>query len=73
MLIIKEIIRAITIIESIPVPHHIIINGPSATLGNEFNTVKYGSTILDSVSFNHNIDAINRPRNDAIKKLTNVS
>lgn len=40
ILIIKDIIRAIKIIEFVLVPTQIIINGPNATFGREFMTVK---------------------------------
>ena len=42
-------------------PSEIIINGPSATFGNEFNIVKYGSNIFDSFLLNHKIDDIINP------------
>jgi hypothetical protein len=41
-------------------PAHIIISGPKATLGREFNTVKNGSYTLAINLFHHNIDAIKR-------------
>ena len=50
-----------------------IINGPSATLGRELITVRYGSNTFDKNLFDHNIVAIIIPKIDAIEKLKTVS
>jgi len=59
---IKEIARAITIIEPVPEPTHIIMIGPRATFGRLFNTTKNGSKTLDKNLESHKIIAIQKPR-----------
>ena len=54
-------------------PNQIIINGPKATLGSEFNTVRYGSIILDSLLKYHRIVDIIIPKIVEIIKLINIS
>ena len=73
ILIIDEISSAINIIEFIFAPIHIIIIGPSATLGKLFKIVKYGSIILDNKLFHHSILAITIPVNIDNTKLKIVS
>ena len=46
MVIITDINNAITIIDFILAPTHIIRIGPNDTLGREFKIVKYGSITL---------------------------
>lgn len=73
MLKIKDIISAITTIELVLAPNHIMIRGPRATLGRELIIVKYGSTISEIVLLSHKRDAIINPIIEAIEKLINVS
>ena len=54
-------------------PRYIIINGPSATFGSEFNIVKYGSSIFDKVSFVYNKSAIINDNIDVIVKDSSTS
>ena len=53
MVLNTDISIAISIIDFIPAPHHIIISGPSDTFGNELRTVRYGSRILAIFLFHH--------------------
>ena len=50
--------KLIKIIENVPAPNQIIIKGPRATLGREFNMVKYGSVTLARFGNHHNMAAI---------------
>lgn len=63
----------IKIIELVLAPIHIIISGPKDTLGSEFSTVKYGSSIFATVLLLHSILAIIRLMMLAKEKLINVS
>ena len=69
----NEIIKLITIIEFILAPAHIIISGPNATLGREFNIVRYGSITLEINLFHHRRVDVNKPIIVAIRKLNNTS
>ncbi len=73
ILINDDISRAIKIIELVDAPTQIIIRGPNATFGNEFKTVKYGSTTSYRKLFHHRIDATINPKTEATVKLNNVS
>ena len=73
IVIIKEIIKLITIIELILAPAHIIINGPNATLGSELRIVKYGSKTFDRNLFHQRIIDVINPIIVAIIKLKNTS
>ena len=57
----NDINKAISIIDFIFAPDHIMINGPKDTFGNEFIIVRYGSIIFDMFLFHHIIVAIIRP------------
>ena len=54
-------------------PTQIMINGPKATLGKEFNTVKYGSITLAITLLLQSITAIMNPIIVAIEKLIKTS
>ena len=73
MLTIIEISMAIVIIPLVLAPIHIIIIGPNATLGSEFNTVKYGSHIFDKVLKLYNIIEIIKDKIVVIINDINVS
>ena len=64
---------AINIIEFILAPTQIIINGPSATFGSEFNIVRYGSIIFDIFLLLQSMIATIIPIIVAIEKLTKTS
>ena len=70
---IKEINKAIIIIELILAPNIIIIIGPKATFGKLLITVKYGSTTLYTNSLYQRIIAATVPNTVAKEKLINVS
>ena len=65
----KEIIKLITIIDLILAPAQIIISGPRATLGRELIIVKYGSNTLDKNLFHQRIVATIKLIIDAMEKL----
>ena len=65
----KDIIKLITIIELILAPTQIIINGPSATLGNEFKIVKNGSITFLKKEFHQRSVAIIKPNTSDISEL----
>ena len=73
IVIIKEISNAIKMIEVIPAPAHIIIIGPSATLGKLFKIVRYGSNTLARNGNHHRMEAMKVPINVPNKKLIIVS
>jgi len=60
-------------IELVLAPTQIIIRGPRATFGREFNIVKYGSITSEINLFHQRIVAIINPTKEAMKKLINVS
>ena len=75
-LIIVEIVEIksdINIIEFWLAPAHIIIIGPSATLGKLFNIVRYGSNTCDENGLNHKNAATTIPINEPNKKLISIS
>ena len=75
MIIVTNVLmsKAIKIIELVLAPTQMIINGPKATLGKEFNIVKYGSTTLAIVLLLQRIVAMINPRMVAIEKLMKTS
>src|SRR5574344_542054 len=68
-----EISRAITIIDLILAPAHIIISRPNDTLGKLLIIVKYGSITLARNLFHHKILAIKIPIKVPSEKLISVS
>ena len=60
-------------IEFILAPAQIIISGPNATLGSEFNMVRYGSITFDKNLFHQSSVDVIKPIIVAIRKLTNTS
>jgi len=62
MVTIKEIARAITIIEVVPEPTQIIMIGPKATFGKLLRTTKNGSNTFDKNLDNHKIIDTQIPR-----------
>ena len=74
MIVIKRLIsKAINIIEFTLAPTQIIMSGPRATFGNEFKTVKYGSTILERIECRQRRVAMTSPKTEAIIKLRKTS
>lgn len=65
--------KAINIIEFILAPTQIIINGPRATFGREFNIVRYGSRVFAKLLKYHIRLAIIKPKIVDIAKLIIVS
>ena len=65
--------KAITIIDFWLAPVHIIIMGPSATLGSEFNIVRNGSRISAINLFRYMIILITKAIIVPIKNATNTS
>lgn len=63
----------IKIIALLPAPNQIIMIGPRAIFGSEFNTTKYGSLTRRKKSQYHNINATKKPTPVAIKKPISVS
>ena len=64
MVINKEIVKLIIIIDLIEAPAQTIINGPKATFGKELIIVKNGSNTLDRYLFHQRIVAIIRDNKD---------
>ena len=73
MVTIKEIARAITIIEVVPEPTQIIMIGPKATFGKLLRTTKNGSNTFDKKFESHKIIAIIKPNIVPPTKPTKVS
>ena len=65
----KDIIKLIKIIDLILAPAHIIISGPKATFGSEFRIVKYGFITLAIKLFHQRIMATDNDIIDDIRKL----
>ena len=69
MVINKDIIELIIIMDLMLAPAQIIMSGPSATLGRELRIVRKGSNTFAKNSFHQRIVAINNPKKKVIKKL----
>ena len=57
----------------LPVPHQMMIKGPSAIFGSAFKTTRYGSEILRKTSLHQSSSAIRYPATTAMKKPKSVS